>query len=312
MIYVRFTAPSQQFTAEGLARRVVIRQDHTSLFAPNNHSQPVAQANQWDIFYIMGEYQRGFLVSPNPNLSKPQIFFVEHANVFEWNTYLSINFHSSPHESGRAPVYYYRSREAAARGQGQAVLREKPEHTAQFSEHISPQPVLREHEDSVYYVATLYDRVTSEGEYVFMGDYDMVYVKYTPEAHEFRRYVHRTELQAQTRALLSGRDDIEPGRQVTPNIVDEYSSAVSTLLGDWNDEIGLGIRNLQETFITSDDIPEGIGQNELDLSEVIRSESTSVLNENLEGLANEMISFRQNPGNWNNDGYAYIPAEWMD
>lgn len=292
-------------TKEGIPRKLVIRQDGTKIYDSQSLDNIVGEASQWDIFYIFGERGNTYLVSRDVNTVPEKSIYLRKEDVFDWNTYLCLTYLGSPQLNNRPPLRTFRTLEDALRGDGAGGLIEKQEHRTDFQ----PQdchPILVEYQDSIYYIAALYDDVDEQGNYSFEGHYAFGYTKYTPGAHQFRRYVSKAQLESQLKMVLGLTD--KTSANMKPSELDQIYGEMSTLLTDFGTDSDNGFQDVMSMFAGSD-VPDAAA------GPIFSPEAAQHLDQ-LDPVINKMASrmsdYLQNPYNWNESGYSFIPAEWMD
>jgi hypothetical protein len=313
-------------TSEGIYRKVVVREDDTPLYDSTQFKDNVATVNQWDILYVYGDsksknswdiskfFQNShsknyYIVSRGikENLETPM--YINKNDVFEWNSYFCISYKTSPHQSGRDRIITYETLKAAKEhDKSQSHIREKEKHGVHRNASPDPncKPILEEHKNGIYHIATLYDNIDEEGNYVFLGNYDFGYVHYNKNAHQFYRYVNKGQLDSQLKIVLGVTGKAKPN--LNPSEVDSIYGPLTTLLANF-ENINRGIEDITKIFESSDmpsETQKGLFESESFTSDIEN------LDPKLRQISQKMFDTLNNSDKWNENGYTYIPAEWME
>jgi len=289
-------------TSEGIPRKVVISQDSTALFSSARLDQAVAMAEQWQIFFMLGEKKNVYIVSPTPEPVE-QLYYVPKADAFEWNTFFSLAYRNSPHQASRNPIAIYTTVDGARTGRGDTAMVEKVEHLVGYHD---PKPVLQEPERNIYHLAALYDNVDSLGNYVFLGNYGFGFTRYDPSAHVILRYVSRVQLEDQVNVLLGAQMKTKP--TMSPSDMDGLFGPLRALVADFGAEAEAGLDEFARV-LSSDAVPVSTVGGPLDKK--YRSGDVRRMNPELKRAAQRMIDHLQSSESWE-DGFSFVPTEWMD
>lgn len=313
-------------TSEGIYRKLVVREDDTPLYDSTQLKDNVATVDQWDILYVYGEskskdswnilkfFQNSqtedyYVVSRvmQENIETPR--YIKKTDVFEWNSYFCLSYKTSPHQAGRDRIFTYETLKAAQeRDKSQSHIREKEKHGVHRNASPDPncQPILEEHKNGIYHIATLYDNIDEEGNYVFLGNYDFGYVRYNKNAHQFYRYVNKRELDYQLKIVLGVTGKAKPN--LNPSEVDSIYGPLTTLLANFED-LNRGIEDIAKIFDSSDmpsETQKGLFNSESFTSNI------EDLDPKLRRISKKMFDTLNDSDKWNKNGYTYIPAEWME
>lgn len=290
-------------TSEGLVRKVVVRSDNTPLYDSSDQENRIGRARQWDIYFIFGESESHYIVGSDMyTVPDPPLYIARNA-VFEWNSYLALDFVNSPDTARRDPVQYYATQQGASTSSGIPRFSEKESHQGDFT-HGNAQLVISEFPEDVYYVAFLYDDCDEDGECVFLGNYDWAYVQFTENAHGFRRYVSRADLQSQIQLLLGmegqARRDMDPGE------LDVYGDLCQLLAMCDN----TGAQDIARAF-AGDDVPDAAQEGIFAEDVIGTGRRWMEIDPELDRMISRMRSYYNNSRIWNS-GYSFVPAEWMN
>ena len=292
-------------TPDGIPRKVIVRQDDTDLFDANNLKNQLRKTHQWDVWYIFEEGDDYYMIAGDLREYPETPLYVHQSDVFEWNTFFCADYKNSPHETGRDPIpIYYTLEGAQIADEDDIYLIEKEEHRTTFSPDDA-NLVLREHEGEIYYVAALYDNVDDEGNFVFLGNYAFGYQPYVPEALRFHRYVSKQQFAEQLRLLLgiTGKAD----SNAKPSRVRELYGPIISLFAEW-DDLDKGLGEIESIF-TSPDMPQGAIEGLAPDQFIDNIES---LDPKIAAIVDKMLDYMENPKNWDENGHAYVPVEWME
>jgi hypothetical protein len=171
---------------------------------------------------------------------------------------------------------------------------------------MDAQPILSEQDNDIYLIASLYDNIDEEGNYVFLGGYDFGYVQYTPEAHEFRRYVSRQQLTQQMLLIVGVQGNVRDNMR--PSDVENVYGSLSDLLAEWGPDFSGGIGEIEDAF-RGESLPEGARGGIFDIPAGAASDQ---IDPELTRMYDRMREYQENPNMWNSDGYSFVPAEWME
>ena len=295
-------------TEDGIPRKLLIRKDNTPLYESEQMIYSPKSARQWQIYYIFKELIAGYIVSPHMKISrKSTTYFVKKSDVFEWNSYFCLAFKNSPHNTNRKRIKFYKTYFESLNDNGNIVIIEKPKHRTNFL-HRDAIPILQEYDNSIYYIASLYDDIDENGNYVFLGNYNFAYVKYLQNAFVFRRYVNRHQFSDHILHVLRSQVYAKPN--MDPTELDLIYGPLSNLLADFGTDIQEGVETIFSLFQTTD-IPSKTKRGIFNDKYLI-GEDLEELDPHLIRIYRKMVSYYENNSFWNNSGYAYIPAEWMD
>lgn len=295
-------------TPDGIPHKVVIRTNDTQLYTSSKLTeQSDKTGHQWEFFFVFNIKGDSYKVSSQTDGGTAKFYWVKEEDIFEWNNPFCLSFKDSPHTSNRQPVSIYKSLAGLkANKENDIHLVEKEIHATSL-DASSCQPILKEEEDDIYFIATLYDDFI-DGEYVFLGHYDFGYVRYSSSDYRYYRYVSRTELGEQIRKL-TGTSTLLVDAPPNSSIIDEIFKNMSSLLGELDGFVD-GVKDL-EKILGGENVPDGI-EGEIFSRGFREGKKIDKLNPQLLKIISEMTSYHNDDFQWNQNNYALIPVEWVE
>ena len=186
-------------TSEGIPRKAIVSsKGEAPLYSDRNLKKEEGEAQLWEAMFIeeINETKGYYRVSRSLDKKSADSFYMRSEDVLEWNSNFSLAFKNSPHIAKRPKVKIYQTIDGLeSKDENEIVMQEKEEHDEGFS-FTDAQPILKEvdSDKKIYKIASLYDQIDEDGNYIFLGDYDSGYVIFDENAHTLYRYVSKAQL----------------------------------------------------------------------------------------------------------------------
>jgi hypothetical protein len=298
-------------THEGVPRKAVVsNKDGATLYKSSDLDKKMGEAEQWDIFFILEKKGEYYKVTTSLDSKSNEPLYIKASDAFEWNLPFCIAYKNSPHIAKRPITKIYRSVEGLkSKDESNLAMQEKETHSSNFNPK-NVDPVLKEvdSDSHIYYIASLYDRRQLNGTYKFFGDYDFGYVRYEPQAHRYYRYVNRRQFQDNINGILRARNSSAESQLNPESLDDVFDGLISLINPDGTTQDG--VKGVKRVFSGADS-PSGIEKGVFH-KESLRGQNGAALNEKLNTMYDEMVSYLEDGSKWNEHGYSYVPLEWMN
>jgi hypothetical protein len=290
-------------TPENIPRKAVISsKGGATLYEDSDFTKAKLNHKQWEVFFIVELGAKYIKVAKDLDNVSNEALYIKLQDAFEWNSNFCFGFKNSPDVAKRKVVEIYETESLKT-----IALQEKEKHRTNFTPDDA-QPVLStvDREKGIYKIATLYDRKDENGVYRFFGDHYFGYVKFDKEAYIQYRYIKKRDFESNVNSILAASNKVG-GSDNSPNMISEVSKLIGTLISPDTTHKD-GVKDLERT-LGSKDIPDSVKKGIFKPGK-LEGGNTGELNADLQKLYPKMVKFRDNPSNWN-EGYAYIPVEWI-
>jgi hypothetical protein len=314
LVFGLFGCTSGVLTTEhGSVRRVVVaNKNGTSLYDSSKLNNSKSNAKQWDILFLLEDDKNRNYYKVSKSLDDPynlnNVSYIIKKDVFEWNSYFCLGYKNSPHQVNRQRVKYYRTINGLKnKDSNDVVIVEKKRHRGYFTS-INAKPILKEEERSIYHVATLYDDIEADGSYVFKGNYGVGYVTYNEKAHRLYRYVSKQQFGEQLRGVTDAMTS--KTSNLNPNDLDEKFDRLAKLINQpGKSKLFRGVKRIKKLFENGE--APVVAQRRLFDDRYLKGQNSQEHKDKLIDLQKKMVEYYEYTSNWNQYGYAYIPAEWI-
>jgi hypothetical protein len=301
-----------QITPEGIPRKIVVAsKDGTNLYNSSELNQVQSTATQWEILFVIQDLEASYEVTRDiEDISHP-LFVRKAKELIDWNTYFSIAYKNSPHETTppRERVKFYKTIEDLKnRNQEKISIIEKSQHSGRSEPSEHHAVILGDLGNDAYHVVSLYDDLVND-KYTFLGNYSEGYIKFSKDSIFLCRYISKKELKDQALKVLNAKINFKG--KVTPDNKDNAYKNLSELLGKGNsNKLSSGIDSILKIF-EGNNIPKQTKTTIFSKDAMAGIDNAKTDSELLK-IYQKIDNFLTTSRNWNKYDYSCIPAEWVD
>jgi hypothetical protein len=299
-----------QVTPEGIPRKIVVaNKGVTNLYSSNELKQVQSKATQWEILFVIQDLGESYEVTRDIEDILHPLFVKKTKELIDWNTYFSIAYKNSPHQTipPREPVKFYKTlKDLGNHNKEELSMIEKSKHSGRSDPAEHHAVVLSDSGNDTYHVLSLYDDLINN-QYISLGNYSDGYIKFSKDANFLCRYISKEELKKQALRVLTAKMNFNG--KITPDNRNNAYKNLSELISKGNSKISNGVDGILKIF-DGNNVPKNTqtgvfsqrAMNGLD------PEKTSL---ELIEISKKIDAFSNTSKNWNKYDYSCVPAEWI-